>query len=313
MHKKTSHKSQVLRAVLGAILFSSLMAPEGRGNPSADTLKVKVMSFNILYYRYWGPREVGSWAARRRMVVDVIANSGAGVTGLQEATFPQIEYLRGKLEDELGILVTYREGLPIDKTLSNPILYRKDRFEVDDWGTFWFSDTPDEEGSKGWGNRTPRFCTWAHFIETTTGKGFYVYNAHIDHAVQNSRLRSAALIANRIAHRKHAASPVVLMGDLNAHEDNPIIGFFKGASELSIDDKTLKNPMPFVDSFRVVHGAEADAGTFHGFDKDRKRAKIDYIFVQKKTEVLDAEVVTLTVEGQYPSDHCPLTATLVFH
>jgi len=309
MKKNPCTKAVLLRLLLGAVLFSSLAEASA---VQSGGLEVKAMSFNILYYRYWGPRKVGAWTERRRMVVDVIARSGADVIGLQEATFPQVEYLRGKLEDQLGILVTYREGLPIDKALSNAILYRKDRFEVDDWGTFWFSDTPDEPGSKGWGNRTPRLCTWAHFVETGTGKDFYVYNAHIDHAIQNSRVRSAALIAERIAQRKQTSAPVVLMGDLNAHEDNPIIRFFKGEAKLPIDDKTVANPMPFVDSFRILHGENADAGTFHGFKPDRERAKIDYIFVQKETTVLEAEVVDYNVDGQYPSDHCPTTATLLF-
>jgi len=274
-------------------------------------LEVKVMSFNILYYRYWGVRAgEQAWTARRKLVVETIQNSGADVIGLQEATFPQVEYLRGKLEDEWGILVTYREGLPIDKALSNAIFYRKDCITVDDWGTFWFSDTPDEPGSKGWGNRMPRLCTWGYFTKRSSGKKFYLYNAHIDHAVQNSRTRSAALIADRIAYRKHQPSPVVFLGDLNAREDNPIIHFFKGEGELTFDNKTVTNPMSFVDTFRVVHGEKADAGTFHGFHKDRKRAKIDYIFVPVGTKVLDAKVLTEPTNGQYPSDHCPTTATL---
>ncbi len=296
-------------------LFCALSTPRvhGQAAGATDGFEVKVMSFNILYYRYWGPRaEEKAWTARRNLVVDEIQGSGMDVVGLQEATFPQVEYLRGKLEDEWGILVTYREGLPIDKALSNAILYRKDRVTVDDWGTFWFSDTPDEPGSKGWGNRTPRLCTWAHFSETESGRKFYLYNAHIDHAVQNSRIRSAALIADRIAQRKDKASPVILMGDLNAHEDNPIIHFFKGEGELTIDDATVTNAMPFIDTFRVVHGEEADAGTYHGFDKNRKRAKIDYIFVPEGTEIMDAKVLAEPMNGQYPSDHCPSTATIRF-
>ena len=315
--KNSGKTTRLHQLIFGITLLCTLAAIGGQDQPKestgqspADGLEVKVVSFNILYYRYWGPRDIGPWTARRKMVVNVIENSGADVMGLQEATFPQIEYLRGKLEDTLGILVTYREGLPIDKALSNAILYRKDRLTAEDWGTFWFSDTPDEPGSKGWGNRTPRLCTWAHFVETGTGKDFYVYNAHIDHAIQNSRIRSAALIADRIAQRKHTSAPVVLMGDLNAHEDNPIILFFKGEGELSFDDKVAKNPMPLVDSFRVAHGEEADAGTFHGFEN--KSLKIDYILVQKETKVLDAEILTYNVDGQYPSDHCPLTATILF-
>ena len=46
-----------------------------------------------------------------------------------------------------------------------PIFFRKDRFELIDSGTFWFSDRPDKPGSQGWGEPVPRFCSWVQLAE----------------------------------------------------------------------------------------------------------------------------------------------------
>ena len=280
-------------------------APAGVGEP----LEVKVMSFNIFYWRHWKPFDgPNAWEYRRRMVADTIGDSGADIIGLQEAQFPQVEYLHGRLEDDFGILAMYYDGKTTG--MSNALLYRKSRFEVGDWGSFWFSDTPGEPGSKGWGNKYPRLCTWARFVEKETGRSIYIYNAHLDHRSQYSRGRSVELITRRISQRDPKA-PFVLTGDLNVEEDNEVIGFLKGEA-LSLDDRSHENPVPVVDTFRVKHGNEAKEGTFHGFKKDGKRIRIDYIFTGKATKIVDAEIITRHEGDRYPSDHFPITATLRF-
>jgi endonuclease/exonuclease/phosphatase family metal-dependent hydrolase len=291
------------------IVGCSALAQNGTSQSSkrTDLLEAKIMTFNIRYYR--APNdELDAWEYRRSMVADVIENSGADAIGLQEAEFPQVEYLRGKLEDDYGVLATYSDG-KLEKH-SNALLYLKSRFEVDEQGTFWFSDTPDVPGSKGWGNSSPRFCTWAHFLEKETGKGFYYYNAHLDHKSQGSRDMAAQLITSRIAERTHKDS-FVFTGDLNSREDNPVIRFFKGA-DLLVEDWFCKNPVPMVDSFRVKHGENIAGGTFNGFKNDWDFTKIDYIFTEKSMEIMDAEIITNSVNGHYPSDHFPLTATIRF-
>jgi endonuclease/exonuclease/phosphatase family metal-dependent hydrolase len=38
--------------------------------------------------------------------------------------------------------------------------------------------------------------------------------------------------------------------------------------------------------------------------------KIDYVFVEPETEVLDAAIVRTARDGRYPSDHFPVTARI---
>ena len=73
-----------------------------------------------------------------------------------------------------------------------------------------------------------------------------------------------------------------------------------------------KNPLPLVDTFRLLHKDASDVGTAHSFKGGRAGNKIDYIFVQPGTEVLQAEILHDNKDNRYPSDHFPITAAIRF-
>ena len=189
------------------------------------------------------------------------------------------------------------------------ILFRTARFRADEAGTFWLSDTPEKRGSKSWGNEIHRICTWAHFIDKQTHRSFYLYNTHLDHQSQPSRQRSVELLAARIAARTHQKDPVIITGDFNAGEDNPVIRFVKGEIPRAsgADDRPI-TLMRFIDTFRAVQPDAGQVGTFHGFRGGRSGPKIDYIFADRNVTVRDAAILYDNTEGRYPSDHYPVLA-----
>jgi endonuclease/exonuclease/phosphatase family metal-dependent hydrolase len=67
-----------------------------------------------------------------------------------------------------------------------------------------------------------------------------------------------------------------------------------------------------VDTFRVLHPDAKEVGTLNGFRGLTNGKKIDYIFVEPDTQVLDAAIIRTGRQGRYPSDHYPVTATLRF-
>ncbi|MCK5676062.1 MAG: endonuclease/exonuclease/phosphatase family protein [Verrucomicrobia bacterium] len=283
-----------------AFVFGIVLSTRAEEKP----FDVRVMSFNIRYYDVYDDG-VDDWKNRREMVAKVITDAEVDLLGLQEDKPGQLRYLGmklrgfrhfGKTRDESGI------------GPSNAIFYRKKKFKLDDRGTFWFSDTPDTVDSKGWGNKYSRICTWARLIDRETGQGVYLFNAHMDHASQYSRERSAVLMGERIAAREHN-DPFIITGDMNAKESNSVIRYFKG-DEMQIDGKTHSFPFKIQDSFRVKNGKKAYAGTFNGFGTAKKGyfAKLDYILTEESSEVLDATVIRYNEDGRYPSDHCPITA-----
>lgn len=274
----------------------------------AKGLEVRVMSFNIRY----GTANDGQnhWKNRYEMVFDVLRNHRPDIVGLQEALSFQIDQIRKAVEG-FGLIGVAREDGKNDGEYS-AILYRLDRFDVDESGTFWFSDTPEVPGSSHWGNACVRICSWARFVEKKSGGAFYVFNLHLDHVSQPSREKSAVLLSQRVLNRKHP-DPFVVTGDFNTGENNPVILYLKGKAALSKSNgDECKNPVPMVDTFRILHPDANEVGTFNGFSGNRKGEKIDYIFTLPDVKVLEAKILYDNVDGKFPSDHFPVWATLRF-
>ena len=124
------------------------------------------MSFNI---RYGTANDVRyRWPRRREFLIDVMREQNADVVGLQEALDFQIDEIVAALPFYGVIGVGRDDGAR--KGEYSAILFRRDRFQVSDAGTFWFSDTPDVVASKSWGNNITRICTWARLVDPTAAR-----------------------------------------------------------------------------------------------------------------------------------------------
>jgi endonuclease/exonuclease/phosphatase family metal-dependent hydrolase len=286
--------------ILFAGLQGLMLQAASAQTPKTETnqLELSAMSFNIRNGR--ANDGENAWEFRKDFVGDVIRESQSDVVGLQEAYRFQLDEIRKQLP-EFNEVGEGRDGK--DKGEYSAVLYRKDRFEAIESGTFWLSNTPEVK-SRHWGNRYLRICTWVHLREIQSGRGFYVYNTHFDHQSQNARLKSAQLLAQRIRDRK-TSDPFILMGDFNADETNPVILYLKGEIDSDAGD-----PLRLVDTFRKLHPDEMAVGTGGGFEGRIDGKKIDYIFVEAPTETLKSAIVRTSRDGRLPSDHFPVTATL---
>jgi len=254
---------------------------------------ITVLSFNIRY----GTAKDGEneWTLRRPMLFDLLREQDADLIGLQEALDFQIDEIVAAVPGYATVGVGRDDGRARGEFAA--ILFRKSRFRVAEAGTFWLSDTPAVPGSKTWGNNITRICTWTRLIDRD-GRGFFVYNVHLDHQSQPSRERSTQLLRERIDAKSTAADPVVVTGDFNVGEKNPALATLLG---------------PFVDTFRVVRPQEKPAGTFTAFKFGNVEGeKIDYILTQPGTEVMHADIVRFTRNQRYPSDHFPVVARVRF-
>jgi len=269
------------------LLLSAL--PVAPAQQPAAREPLHVMSFNIRY----GTASDGEnrWSARKRMLMDLLRRENADVIGLQEALAFQIDEITTALPAYAAVGVGRDDGAAHGEF--SAILFRKGRFRVAEAGTFWFSDTPARPASRSWGNRIPRICTWTRLIDRD-GRGFFVYNVHLDHESQPSRERSTQLLLERIQARSYTRDPVIVTGDFNVGEKNAALATLLG---------------PFVDTFRVVKPDEKVVGTFNGFKYGRVNGeKIDYVLVQPGAEVLHADILRFSRSGRYPSDHFPVVA-----
>lgn len=264
-------------------------------------LNFNIMSFNIRC----GTAKDGRnhWIFRRNRVHEILNHYRPDVLGLQEALDFQISAIRTMLP---GYETVGMGNLGGRKGLHTAIFYDSARFVLSADGTFWFSDTPDIPGSKGWGNIIPRTCTWARLIDKETQQAFYFYNVHLDHISLRSRKNSVVFLTKHI-HTRHSPDPFVLAGDFNARERSSPIQYLKGNIPLKIKTKgNVLNPEPLMDTFRILYPHRRNVATFHGYRRLFFRFRLDYIFVPSSARVQDAKIIQLRWKRCYPSDHFPL-------
>ncbi len=260
---------------------------------------IKVMSFNIRVDTFLDG--FNCWGNRKQIVFDTLADNAPDVIGLQEALDHQVGQIQQALPQYANYAVGRNDGK--QKGESCAIFYRKDRFDLDDCGTFWFSDTPARPGSKDWGNLWPRICTWVHLTQRDTRTGFYLYNVHLDVFSQNSREKSVELLAKRVTSRK-TADPFVVVGDFNMGLENPAMRYLQNAD--------AQTPYPrMADAWQSVHPGMPAGGTHHSFRGGTSGPEIDHIPVGSGALALQAKIDRRHVNGRYPSDHFPVIAEIL--
>lgn len=281
--------SLAAQAPLAAGAASGPPPTQAAARPAAGA-PLTVMTFNVRY----GTAEDGEnhWRHRREQLFALLREQRADAVGLQEALRFQLDEIVASVPGYAFVGVGRADGRQDGEYAA--ILYRTDRLTPRRTDTFWFSDTPGVVRSVSWGNRIERICTWAYF-EDREGPPFYLYNLHLDHQSQPSRERSVELLLKVVGARDPRA-PAVVTGDFNAGEDNAATAAMRAS---------------FRDSFRVLHAEAAEVGTFSGFAPGRTGGdKIDFVFVEPGTEVLEAAIVRSSRAGRYPSDHFPVTARI---
>jgi endonuclease/exonuclease/phosphatase family metal-dependent hydrolase len=291
----------ILVLILGLLPFAVIS-----GN---EVSRYTIVGFNARHSDL--DEEALSWENRREAALELLRGQQPDIIGLQEAA--------GDQRRDLAVLDL--DCIECDPGFSNhnAILYRSDTFELIQSGVFWLSDTPDVPESISWGNDLPRWVTWALLRPrgrrsfTEGDHRFLLYNTHLDHQSQPSRMWSLRAI---MAHaRKMAADadvdahpkgllPMVLMGDLNAKPHWPELDFI-------LDEDSEFPHLPLRDVLAREGADEKVDGTYHAFDGEPELDRIDYILISAGLDSRDGAVLTEEgADGIPPSDHFPIRAEI---
>lgn len=279
-------------ATIIAVYFISLgISPAQETTPAAGTLTVT--TYNL---RYASSTPPNAWPERRPLMTEQIRQLSPDVMGTQEGLYPQIKNLAADFP-EYDWIGQGRQGGSHDEF--GAIFYRKSRLEPLAFDYFWLSDTPDVIGSSTWSNACCRMVTWVQFRDRVTGNEFYVFNTHFDHQSELAREKSAELVRERISTLK-TRFPVLLIGDFNATAGKSKTYDILTAGGF-LTDAWLAAPKR--------QGENLD--TFNNFRPPQKNGeRIDWIFTRGKVTVTSAEISTYSHNGQFPSDHFPVTAVV---
>jgi len=275
------------------LLFLLILFLIGQSQLSAQTAKLKIASYNI---QYDNPRDsVNTWKKRLPGVVYIFNKYQFDIVGGQEPYLAQLNDLMPQIPDYAYIGINIRGTTNILKGHYTPIFYKKEKFDVLDWGTFWFSETPDKPG-RGWDAHSNRICTWVKFKEKKEGKEFFFFNIHFDHKGVIARRESPKLLLSKI---KEIADgyPLFVTGDFNTnqHHDNYKVlnesGLVKDSYHLA---KRIRN---------------RNTPTFNGYRAELKGTnRIDHIYVSLSPalDIKSYRILTDSYKGMYPSDHFPI-------
>ncbi|WP_232376138.1 endonuclease/exonuclease/phosphatase family protein [Amycolatopsis aidingensis] len=252
-----------------------------------------VMSFNIRYDAGAEPGTPDSWTDRRPVLARLLWLERPTVLGVQEALYHQVKQVSADLPGHYDWIGLGREGGSRGEFMA--VYYDTRRVEPVDFDHFWLSDTPKVIGSASWGNTVVRMVTWVRFRDRR-GREFVHVNTHFDHRSENSRQRSAELVAERIT-GFDPGLPVVLTGDFNTPaEDSESFRILTAAG--------------LGDTWHTADRRLTPAwGTFGGYREPvRGGTRIDWILANQGIDVRAAAINTFTLRGRYPSDHLPVQA-----
>jgi endonuclease/exonuclease/phosphatase family metal-dependent hydrolase len=267
--------------------------------PHALAPPLRVMTFNL---RYDTPSDgVNAWPLRRDWVAALIRFHAPDAIGVQEALVHMLTDLDARLPGFARVGVGRADGRAGGEF--SAILYRTDRLELLDSGTFWLSTTPEVAGSKGWDTAIERIVTWARFRDRRTGCRHLHVNTHFDHVGEQARQESARLIRRRAAALADGM-PVVVTGDLNA---DPASASYRILTRDTIADATP----PFRDAMVVSRdGHYGPTSSWTAFRAIEPGRRIDYVLVSPQVRVLKHAILPDSWDGRFPSDHLPVLAAV---
>ena len=247
---------------------------------------LRVATYNIQYPTRWNERLIP--------LVKTLEKYDFDVFGSQEPFMPQIEDMMkhiGHRYDWIGTCIAGDDN--VRNKHFNPIFYKKDRLELLDWDTIWFTDQP---GVPGYGAWSARLLTWALFRDKTTNKQFYLFNSHFDHLGPEAKQVAAHILVQAV--REIAKGmPAFCTGDFNCTEwDKPY--------KIMLASEFIN------DSFRAV--AEPINGVYpsssgYKAPKPGNSTHIDHVFfTPNAVRILNWELIIEGYNGMWGSDHLPI-------
>ncbi|MEO9825860.1 MAG: endonuclease/exonuclease/phosphatase family protein [Paracoccaceae bacterium] len=264
-------------------------------SPTPGALRIATYNVHyIIVFKETGPWSVGDWE-RRKTPLDLAFKEING----DVIAFQEMESFGGRSGSDVNLTLDWllennseygaaAVGDPKEFPSTQPILYRRDRLELQDQGWFFFSETPDVIYARTFNGSYPAYASWAVFRDRENGQPFRVINIHTDYASRSNKLRSVELVAERMAPWAASGETLFVVGDLNARRGDKAYRILQDAGV----------------SFAPVPGS-----TYHLNRGLNLFGAIDHIGTVGPTRAVGGPVVIRRrFNGEWPTDHYPVFA-----
>ena len=262
--------------------------------------EVKVISMNL-------DANEATAGSRVRLMAPLLLSFDPDSIGVQEARGGWINLLKKNFLTKGYSRVGVDAGGGKDASngyFATYILYKEDKFNLVDWGTFWLTNTPEVPSKYGPTVDTNRTCTWALLEDKETGFRYVHMNAHLDWMDMEVNKIQVEMIQKQIERFAAMGYPVFAGGDYNCDEGTD-------SYNKMLDSKIV------ADSKKIAEKAN-DIATYPSYGEydvyDPAQRPIDYFFVTKNNiTVKEYRVVDEKPDGEYISDHFPVFVRALVH
>jgi endonuclease/exonuclease/phosphatase family metal-dependent hydrolase len=236
-----------------------------------------------------------SWSHRRHFLTQTLLKHDPDVIATQEGRYDQLKDFESLLEDYE--LVDHHRSW-IKPRMYPSFFIKKNRFELNQSGDSWLSETPDVAGSLSFNSAFPRLMSWCKIQPKNHQKYFLIVNTHLDHIRTETRISQVRVLAQEIKKIWDQEFPLIIMGDFN---DSP-------ESEVR---KCLNKEFALQDAWQLFNSTEE--ASHHAFQGEVLHgSRIDWIMVDERLKIESCMMDKSREGNTFPSDHYPVVCHLNF-
>lgn len=243
---------------------------------------MKIVTFNLRRDNA-GDGDNRFWM-RKEEIIECIQKEEADVIGFQEI----LPHMQEWMENNMPEYYFVGHGREADLGEEGIVVaFRKDKFRMRFFHSFWLSPTPQEPGSRYEGQSScPRTCIALTLYSVEDQKSFRVFNTHLDHVGSFAKKEGIKQVVEYCDKMNEAdRMPSFIMGDFNVFPDQ--------------DELTPISANP-----QYVDVSGHIPVTFHGFYSVER--KIDYIYVNDMVKPRECYIWESEKGRPCLSDHNPV-------
>ena len=266
---------------------------------------IRIGSYNLRYINN-SDAEENQWENRKGRVKQSIVDNDFDVFAVQECSGGIKTYLESELNTIYagGYFNPYEGHGSKEEYIA--LLYKKDRFTLSDWHTFWLADDISNIGSISAPNDASGEYTYyrggccAVLTEKTTSKKMFVISTHGCLGAEY-RAKYAAIYAEVEKKYNTEGYPAFLLGDMNSRPtDVASIEYRKYWNDVyrSVSPDAVTGPFATYNAFDLTRDLNTDT------------KRLDYIYY-RNADPLNYVCNSKKYDSLYASDHLPVYADMV--
>ncbi|MBR2013790.1 MAG: endonuclease/exonuclease/phosphatase family protein [Clostridia bacterium] len=218
-------------------------------------------------------------SVRRHRFVKLMEKYDPDIVGMQEVDELWKSMLREDFREEYDMYYLYRGSLK-GSNEAEPVMWKKDKFEKVEEGSFWLSETPDTPYPPGFGQYYPRICNWVRLKEKESGKIIRIGSTHFGFYDDIEQIKVIRKLFERECEIA-GEEPYIFMGDFN-------IGYLEEKYNTLADTEAYYDLRPAAEAAAKEGKCELGdirAGTNNGFVHPDGKRVIDYIMGGSHTPI----------------------------